>query len=151
MTTLTIFYRGAWCPVCRAWLSDFEAAKADFDEVGVTLRAVAGEPDVDTKLQAKGITLSFDNIADPTLDIAHAYQEKGLELFLEHSDQFDHEMVQPAIAVTDENGSLKLSWSWKDLESHDVTQRPTPLSILEQIKSNIEDPASLVVENFYHG
>ena len=39
--TLLAFYRGAFCPVCRTWLADFERLLPEFDKRGVSVIALS--------------------------------------------------------------------------------------------------------------
>ena len=39
--TLLVFYRGAFCPVCRTWLADVERLLPDFDKRGIGVIALS--------------------------------------------------------------------------------------------------------------
>eukprot|EP00968_Pinguiococcus_pyrenoidosus_P004669 scaffold301_cov243-Pinguiococcus_pyrenoidosus.AAC.174 len=146
-TTCTVLLGGPGsAPACFG-----HSPRPAFEEAGVTLTALCGHPNVVEELKARGVEVGFPIEEDLDLAKAREIQDLGLELFMLHNDDFDHEMVQPAVAVTNDDGDLLFGWSWKDLPSHDVKTRPTPMAVLDAIAKSAEGVAAEVeVGTYWH-
>lgn len=74
---LLVFYRGSWCPYCRAELAELERHRAEFENRKVRLVAISVDPPEKLALMKTSSAAGFDFVSDPEgklldrLDVRH--------------------------------------------------------------------------------
>jgi len=56
---VVLIYRGAWCPMCREQMAEYEARRAELDALGVKLVAFSVNDEATTSKLAGDLHLSF--------------------------------------------------------------------------------------------
>jgi peroxiredoxin len=120
--TVVVFYRGAWCPYCRAQLEDFQKHAGEYAKAGVWVAAVCGEPAEDGAGLRKRLSLGFPLWSDPALQWTKAL---GL-----HDPGND--VPWPALLVVDSAG--KVTWRWV---AETYKNRPTALEVLARATQGV--------------
>ena len=115
-----VFYRGDWCPYCRAQLADLQAHLADFGGKGAALAAISVDsPDTSTHLAA-GLGLTFRLVSDPGHRLIGAFGVFDGET----------ELAWPAVYILDARGAI--TWRWL---ADDFKTRITSAEILAALTS----------------
>ncbi len=57
--SVVLIYRGAWCPLCREQLEEYEARRAELDGLGVKFVAFSVDDEATTSKLAADLHLSF--------------------------------------------------------------------------------------------
>ena len=120
-TTLLMFYRGGFCPYCRAQLTGLHER---FDEISEGARILAVSPDLsDTvKQYASRFKLGFTLLSDEGTEVAMQYG-------LAHDDPFHGKVSLPATILLDRDGRV----AWYHI-ADDIGDRPSPDEILQQVE-----------------
>mmetsp|Transcript_29857 Transcript_29857/g.41296 ORF Transcript_29857/g.41296 Transcript_29857/m.41296 type:complete len:291 (-) Transcript_29857:207-1079(-) len=120
--TVLVYFRGSWCPSCRAQLREMENACAELKAQGVALHAITAEPDSEEVLRARLLKkevpdLSFKLHSDPEHRLLgdpydfYTIMDMPASFFKEDYQNFT--MVNPALLLVDNVGKAVLWWSWK--------------------------------------
>jgi len=142
-------------------MARFEALHAEFLRADIAIHAITAEPgDVRQAMLARGLSLSFPVISDPSLSLMHLQPDDGtLEQVYIRAPSYrpqlvlleQYTMVQPALVVADRVGRIVYWWSWSKLEdrphtcnmktaenpggnTHDVLLRPDCDELLRQLR-----------------
>jgi peroxiredoxin len=115
---VVVFYRGDWCPYCRAQLRDLQAHAADFDARHAALVAISVDSAETSEHLATGLALTFPLVSDPG---HHVIERFGVF-------DTDTEIAWPSIFVIDHTG--KIAWRWV---ADDFQKRITTTDVLAAI------------------
>ncbi|MBI5607905.1 MAG: AhpC/TSA family protein [Deltaproteobacteria bacterium] len=113
-----VFYRGHWCPYCRAQLSEMQSLLADFTKAGVGVAAIAGEGAEDSAPLRQKLGLTLDLWTDQELALTKAMGIADTE----------NAVPWPAVFVVDKGGVVR--WRWV-AETYKV--RPSAKDVLAQV------------------
>jgi peroxiredoxin len=110
-----VFYRGDWCPYCRAQLVELQAHADDFAQRDAVVAVVSVDgPDTGAHL-ATGLALSYTVVSDPGHKLIGAFGVFDAET----------ELAWPAIFVVDADGAI--DWRWV---ADDFKQRVATLDVI---------------------
>lgn len=70
---VVVFYRGAWCPFCNAYLHKLQKSLSQIKENGGTLVAISVENADRSMAIAKKNELNFTVLSDPNLNVARTF------------------------------------------------------------------------------
>ncbi len=113
--TLALFYRGNWCPLCMAQISEIAGHYRELQQLGITTRLISPQPTGQTAKLAKRFDVPMSFYVDPKgeaakqLGILHPagvpagvfyYKEKGL-------GTYPADTVLPTVLLTDADGMVR--------------------------------------------
>lgn len=105
---LIFFYRGNWCPLCMAQISEIAQYYKKFEEKGIQVIFIAPQSQNNTKKLAKKYNLGFkfyideNNAAAKQLGLVHRF---GLPMGFQALG-YASDSVYPTVVATDENGVI---------------------------------------------
>ncbi|HSN71268.1 MAG TPA: peroxiredoxin-like family protein, partial [Steroidobacteraceae bacterium] len=137
------FFRGNWCPYCRAELQALEQAAEDFRRLGAHLVLISPQNRAAAEQTRREHDLSFDVLCDPgntyarqlglvfTLpaDLREVYRNFGIDLALTNEDD-SWTLPVPARLVVDRLGIVRDA----DINA-DYTVRPDPSETIAALNS----------------
>ncbi len=113
-----VFYRGHWCPFCRAQLSDLQAQLSEFAKAGVGIAAISGEDREDSAPLRQRLGLTLELWTDRDLALTRAMGIADAE----------NGVPWPAVYVVDKGGTVR--WRWV---AETYKKRPTAREVLAQV------------------
>lgn len=138
---VVVFYRGAWCPFCNAYLHKLQANLPKIKENGGTLVAISVENPDRSMAVAKKNELNFTVLSDPDLAVARAFgivyqlsdetneKYKGFGLDLAKYNQTEKaELPISATYVINRKGEIVYAFVEPDYQ-----KRATPEAILQAL------------------
>ena len=131
-SSLIIFYRGNWCPICTAQIQELIEYEDKFDGLGVKMRFISSQAHKKSENFAKRTGMKADFLVDPKNKVATKLgilHKGGLPLGFQVFG-FETDMAKPTIIITDEKGKIK----FLDLTKN-YRLRPTPGELLTAIQS----------------
>ncbi len=130
-----LFYRGNWCPLCMAQISEIAADYQALEQRGYRVTLISPQPSDNTEELAQRFDVSFDFYVDAggaaadILGIKHVGgTPAGIAL------GYDGDTVLPTVIITDSSGVVR----WLDLTDN-YRIRPEPATFLEVIDSFASD------------
>ncbi|MCD4736791.1 MAG: AhpC/TSA family protein [Bacteroidales bacterium] len=138
-----IFYRGHWCPVCNAHLSNLQDSLRLIENTGATVVAISPEKPEFSEVTAEKTGANFRLLYDEDYKIADAYDVTfrpdgtqrimynvflGADLKEAHSDE-SQRLPVPATFVIDTDGTIK----WRHFDP-DYKNRASVKNILDALK-----------------
>lgn len=126
--TLIFFYRGNWCPLCMAQISEIAQDYKKFEEKGIQLIFIAPQSQANTKKLAKKYNLGFkfyvdeNNVVAKQLGLVHRF---GLPFGFQALG-YASDSVYPTVVATDKNGVI----IYNDQTSN-YRVRPEPQELLK--------------------
>jgi peroxiredoxin len=132
-TTVWIFYRGNWCPLCMAQIKELAAQYRQLGELGVRVALISPQPHKFTRGLAKRFDVAFDFLTDEnnraarSLGIAHAH---GLPMGMQALG-YASETVLPTVIITEAGG--RILWLH---ETDNYRVRPEPDTYLAVLREN---------------
>jgi len=121
-----MYYRGSWCPICRAWLQDWlnvENFEEQLRDAGGTFLIVSSQTqqEVDDALDRWGLNLpQMMGIGDPNNEIALLLRKDySLNVAISGAPgpyktrgyTYPHGMAQPACLIANKRGKVLYSWA----------------------------------------
>ena len=106
--TLIFFYRGNWCPLCMAQISEVAQHYKKFEDKGIQVIFIAPQSQNNTKKLAMKYNLGFkfyvdeNNAAAKQLGLVHRF---GLPMGFQALG-YASDSVYPTVVATDENGLI---------------------------------------------
>lgn len=98
--------RGQHCPICKRYLTALEAARSEFDELGIEIAAVSADSEAQTRIMAEACTPGFPLLYG--MDEA-VMQRLGLYVSEPRSSgETDHRFPEPALFVVNSEGRLQI-------------------------------------------
>ena len=131
-TSIILFYRGNWCPLCMAQIKEVVASYHKLADLGAQVVLVSPQPHSQTRLLAKKFNVDFkfmtdkNNAAARTLGIV---SEFGIPTGLEAMG-YNREAPMPTVIITNQEG--KVIWAH---ETDNYRVRPEPETFLEAIQA----------------
>lgn len=99
-----LFFRGAWCSVCKQDLSEVEESKSYFDDKNVHFTAISTDNLTDSASLTEELNLSFPVLAEASLDLLNEY---GVFYHDEDAPYEDHGTHgEAAYFLLDEKGTI---------------------------------------------
>lgn len=136
-TTLWMFYRGNWCPLCVAQIREISNQYQELARRGVKVALVSPQPQKHTRQLAQKMNVPFDFLRDVKNKAAHQLNilaengiPKGMEVL-----GYDSDTVMPTVLMTNAQGKIIFA----DL-TNNYRVRPEPetfLKILDDQKANL--------------
>lgn len=131
-TSLLLFFRGNWCPLCMAQIKEVAAHYQVLTDMGVQVCLISPQPENNTRQLAQRFNVPFTYLLDKNLQTASSLglmvsngTPAGLELL-----GYDSDTVRPAVLITDKFGNLVYS---------DITDnyrvRPEPQAFIDKIQT----------------
>lgn len=117
---LLVFYRGAWCPHCRAQLAELQNHLKSFQDAGVRVAAVCGEDAEQAQGLRKRLALTFELWTDPGLALTRAVGILDGE----------NSVPWPAVYLVRKDGAV--AWRWV---AQTYKNRPTAVDVAGQLKT----------------
>lgn len=99
-------YRGLHCPLCKKYLAKLEAMRSDFDDLGVDLVTVSGDPQAKAESFQQEVGLSMPVAYDLSIE-----QMKSLGLYIStpRSDtETDQPFPEPGLFVVSPEGKAHI-------------------------------------------
>ena len=101
-----VVYRGKHCPLCTKYLKQLNELKPQFNELGVDVIAVSGDPEEKAKIQLEQINPDFEVGYDLTIE---QMQELGLYTSDPRSPQeTDKPFAEPGFFVINDEGKAQI-------------------------------------------
>lgn len=136
------FYRGGWCPFCKAELTALQSAKEEFDsskanivvvspETGDFPRQLKHELSLDLTMLADvdhGVAMSYGVLFRVPEETKAHYSRQGYDFGRRHGSS-EWMLPIPATFVIDEDGAIRHSFV-----EPDFTVRQEPAEILERVR-----------------
>ncbi|MDF3414127.1 redoxin domain-containing protein [Sulfitobacter sp. M57] len=124
---LVVVYRGLHCPICKTYLAKLDGLVSDFNDLGVDVVVVSGDPEpkAQTMVDEKELTLNMGY----GLDIA---QMQALGLYISDprsAQETDRPFPEPGLFVINDKG---------DIQIIDISNAPFARPELESIKNGIK-------------
>ena len=105
---LVIFFRGAWCNVCKKQLQDMENNMKSFTEKGIKLLAIASDSKFKLSLLKNFLKLTFPVISDPKMEAIDKFQLR--------TTYKDQETSKPAVFLFDKDENLLFNYIGDDYD-----------------------------------
>jgi peroxiredoxin len=124
---LVVVYRGLHCPICKAYLSQIETTKNEFDKINVDIIAISTDPEEKARQFRDDNDLSFAVGYGLSIDDA-----RGLGLFISDplsSAETDQPFAEPGTYLVRPDGTLQIM---------DAANAPFSRPDLKMLKSGIE-------------
>ncbi|MDR8524921.1 peroxiredoxin-like family protein [Shewanella fidelis] len=103
---LVVIYRGKHCPLCSRYLTELEALRHDFIDLGVDIVAASADSLEQAKLHLSTLNVSYPIAYN--LSISNM-QELGLYISNPRSEQeTDHPFAEPGLFVINEKGTVQI-------------------------------------------
>ncbi|MFT4526848.1 MAG: peroxiredoxin [Bacteroidia bacterium] len=131
-SSLILFYRGNWCPICTAQVQELIEYEDRFEGLGVKMRFVSPQSHKKSESFAKRTGMKADFLVDPKNSVAEklGILHKGGLPFGFQVLGYDSDVPKPTIIITDSAGKIK----FLDL-TENYRLRPTPGDLLTAIQS----------------
>lgn len=129
-TSLLIFYRGNWCPLCMAQIGEVAAQYRELSARGVKVRLISPQPEAQTQTLAGRFGVAFEFLVDTQLAAArrlNIHAEGGLPAGLE-AQGYDTDTVMPTVVIVDADGIVR----YCDLTDN-YRVRPEPAEFLAEL------------------
>lgn len=130
-TTVFLFYRGNWCPLCMAQIKEIAAQYRQLADMGVRVVLVSPQPATHSVALARQHDVPFEFLSDPDCHAAKVLgimHEGGLPAGMQMFG-YDSDTVLPTMLVTNRAGELV----WKD-ETDNYRVRPEPQTLMEVLR-----------------
>jgi peroxiredoxin len=130
--TVFLFYRGNWCPLCMAQVTELAGRYRDLESLGVQVALVSPQPHANTVKLAKRMGVQFGFYTDEGNRAARMLgidSRDGLPMGMQMMG-YDSETVLPTVIITDRDG--RVVWVH---ETDNYRVRPEPdlfLQVLAQ-------------------
>ena len=131
-SSLIIFYRGNWCPICTAQVKELIGYEDRFQLLGVRMRFVSSQSHKKSQNFAKRTGMKADFLVDSKNAVAKnlgILHKDGLPLGFKLLG-YDSDVPKPTIIITDPSGKIK----YLDL-TENYRLRPTPSQLLDVTQS----------------
>lgn len=105
-----LFYRGNWCPLCMAQISEIAARYREFDKLGINVVLISPQPEMNSRILAERFDAPFrflvdsDNQLASELSIAHM---QGVPVGA--ARDYPPDTVLPTLVVTGPSGTIVYS------------------------------------------
>ena len=129
-TSLLVFYRGNWCPLCMAQIGEVAAQYRELSARGVRVRLISPQPEAQTQTLAQRFGVDFEFLVDTQLAAArrlNIHAEGGLPAGLEVQG-YDTDTVMPTVVIVDAAGIVR----YCDL-TENYRVRPEPAEFLAEL------------------
>ncbi len=129
-TSLLIFYRGNWCPLCMAQIGEVAAQYRELSARGVKVRLISPQPEAQTRTLAERFGVDFEFLVDTQLAAArrlNIHAEGGLPAGLEVQG-YASDTVMPTVVIVDADGIVR----YCDLTDN-YRVRPEPAEFLAEL------------------
>jgi len=127
-TTLWMFYRGNWCPLCMAQIREIAHQYQELSKRGVKVALVSPQPHKHTRQLAQKVQVPFDFLVDIKNQVAqqlHILAKNGLPKGMEVLG-YDSDTVMPTVIMTNAQGKIIFA----DLTDN-YRVRPEPATFLK--------------------
>lgn len=121
-SVLLIFFRGAWCNLCKKQLLDFQAHLQDFNELNIKIVAIAPDSKFKLSLMKTFLKIKFEILADEKFKIINS-----LHLRTRHKGQ---DTAKPAFFLINFSHQILLSYIGEEYDD-----RLSAKQIIQQIES----------------
>lgn len=98
--------RGQHCPICKRYLTALEAARSEFDSLGVEIAAVSSDSEAQARIMSEACAPGF-----PLLYGMDEAAMRRLGLYISEprsSSETDHRFPEPALFVVNAEGRLQI-------------------------------------------
>lgn len=132
-STILMFYRGNWCPLCMAQIKELASGYRDLEALGVRIALVSPQPHTNTVELAKKFEVNFDFLTDDGNKAARILgieSKNGIPMGLQVMG-YNSETVLPTVIITDQNG--KVIWTH---ETDNYRVRPEPDVFLDVLRNH---------------
>ncbi len=129
-TSLLMFYRGNWCPLCMAQIGEVAAQYRELSARGVKVRLISPQPEAQTRTLAERFGVDFEFLVDTQLAAArrlNIHAEGGLPAGLEVQG-YATDTVMPTVVIVDADGIVR----YCDLTDN-YRVRPEPAEFLAEL------------------
>jgi peroxiredoxin len=107
-STIMMFYRGNWCPLCMAQIKEISSQYKDLEKRGVTMVLISPQPHHFSKSLAKKYNVNFQFLVDVDNKVAkqlEIFHKNGLPLGMQMFG-YKNDTVMPTILITDAKGKI---------------------------------------------
>lgn len=107
-SSLIMFYRGNWCPLCMAQIKEVASHYRELEARGIKTYMVSPQPEKHTKDLAKQFDVNMNFLVDVDNQVADKLQIKaknGLPMGLQALG-YDSDTVMPTVILTDKTGKI---------------------------------------------
>jgi len=141
-----VFYRGKWCPFCKAQLKDVQAVVDEMKRAGVAVYGHTAETQEQANAAQKEWGLDFDLIGNPDLSLAQFLAKEGIVApVIQPDKRYQNSMVQPAIVfVRRRDGAVLFRWAHVPALSNlgGAKDRPVFQKVWELLSKKLNAPQS---------
>lgn len=133
-STLWMFYRGNWCPLCVAQIREIAAQYQELSQRGVKVALISPQPHKHTRQLAQKMEVPFDFLVDVKNKVAqqlHINSENGIPKGMEVLG-YDSETVMPTVVMTNASGKIIFA----DLTDN-YRVRPEPATFLKVLDEQV--------------
>ena len=134
-TTLLMFYRGNWCPLCMAQIKEIAARYRELSERGVEIVLISPQPHTHTAKLAGRFDVPFRFLVDPGGKAGEALGiaapgglPLGMELF-----GYDQDTVMPTVIIVNAEGEILFAD-----QTDNYRMRPEPDTLLRILDEHRE-------------
>lgn len=104
---LVVVYRGKNCSICTKYLIKLETLKERFDELGIDVVAISGDPQDNAAAHAEGFGATYPVGYGLSID-----QMKRLGLYILHprsAQETDRRFAEPGLFVVNDEGKVQVT------------------------------------------
>ncbi|MCY7296814.1 peroxiredoxin-like family protein [Alteromonas sp. a30] len=134
-TSILMFFRGNWCPLCVAQVKEMVSLYQELDNMGVRVALISPQSEKQTQILADKFKVNFEFYSDLNNQAAKKLgidSPNGLPMGLQVMG-YDSDTVLPTVIITDENNTVL--WSH---ETDNYRVRPEPelfIKVLRELKA----------------
>ncbi|KAF4503416.1 hypothetical protein FAGAP_369 [Fusarium agapanthi] len=145
-----VFYRGHWCPFCRAYLQTLQGLSPSISSLGGKALIITSEPASFLPEMRKLTGYSGDAIVDTKNTLVELVKERyGLEITVTERKGYEHGMAQPGILVlrrgkggdvTGQGGAVLEKWAIvpSAMNIGGASDRPDLEQVWDNVRAKIE-------------
>ncbi len=107
-STIYLFYRGNWCPLCMAQIKEIAAKYKELEKRGVIMNFISPQPHHYSKTLTDKYQLNFNFLTDADNKVSKQlgiFSENGIPAGFQVFG-FDSDTVLPTVIITDKNGKI---------------------------------------------
>ncbi len=127
-----LFYRGNWCPLCMAQISEISEKYREINEMGAEVLLISPQPHKFTQQLAKRRNVAFQFLQDRDGEVAKQlgiFVNNGTPIGLEVLG-YETDTVLPTVIITDEKGKIL----YAD-QTDNYRVRPEPDTFIEVLRN----------------
>ncbi|CAF9927437.1 MAG: hypothetical protein HETSPECPRED_006586 [Heterodermia speciosa] len=107
-----VFYRGAWCPFCQAYLKTLESIRPSITSAGGAVLAVTAEPASELPKMRTASGYDGETLVDTEHLLARELKRRGLiDVAISERKGYAEGMVQPGVLIGGNRVGVVYSWA----------------------------------------